>query len=91
MAKPMTRKESEAKSLKIAKILFSIFVLLGAIFLLIKQTTLYQIVLAYNEFLVVGMGLSIITIGLGSVEFFADSGIVMTKRKKAMLLAKDQN
>ena len=90
MAKRMTRKESEARSLRVAKKLFKVFVFLSAMFLTIKQTPLYEIAWAYSDVLVIGVGVSILSVGLASVEFFADSGVIMTKRKKDLLLAEEQ-
>mgnify|MGYP003398269795 CR=1 FL=1 len=90
MAKPMTRKESEARSLRVAKKLFMAFVFLSSMFLIVKQTPLFAMAWAYSDTLVIGVGVSILSVGLASVEFFADSGVIMTKRKKAMLLAQEQ-
>lgn len=84
-----TRKEAEAKALKLSKRLFIAFIVLSVVFLIFTQTPLYAAAWAYSQTLVFGIGVGILSTGLAAAEALGDSGIVMTKRKKEALLEKE--
>lgn len=83
-----TRQEKEAKALKLSKRLFIAFIVLSLMFLIFTQTPLYAVVWAYSQTLVFGIGVCVLSTGLAAAESLGDSGLMMTKRKKKMLLEK---